>query len=67
MAAETIHAAGKAVNIMATQASSTDARTLEPPSPSAVRLVPYVFARDARLLVARQDVDSLEVLSLIHI
>jgi len=46
---------------MATQAPTTDASTLEPPSQSAVRLVPYAFARDAKLLVARQDVDTLEV------
>lgn len=46
---------------MATHASTTDVSTLEPPSQSAVRLVPYAFARDAKLLVARQDVDTLEV------
>ena len=46
---------------MATQAPTTDVSTLEPPSQSAVRLVPYAFARDAKLLVARQDVDTLEV------
>ena len=44
-----------------TQALTTDVQTLEPPSQSAVRLVPYAFARDAKLLVARQDVDTLEV------